>query len=450
MPSPFTATWLSPLTATCLLVALTPSLSRAESDWPQFRGPTGDNHAAGDPPVELTESNRRWFTPIAGRAWSSPVVADGEIYVTTAEQRVPQSEERRIELLRAKGLPEKKFASAQVADGIELSLLTLDSKTGVLIRDVTLLTVAEPDSIHSLNSYASPTPVVDGDQLICHFGTFGTGAIDRSTGKKRWWRTLPIEHGVGPGSSPIVDDGRVILIQDGMDRQYVVALDASTGETLWQTDRPAMDAADGDQKKAYCTPLVVRDANNRKQLICLASQWMVSLDPETGSELWRVRHGRGYSIVPHPVCDGRTVYFSTGFGKPELWAVRIDGRGDVTDTHVRWVVKKSIPAKPSPVLDGERIYVVDDGGVATSFDTGQGEVIWRRRLGGNFSSSPLLAAGRLYFANHDGRVTVLTADDRGEELAISELGEQIMASPAVIGDSLIVRTALGVARYDRQ
>ncbi len=432
-----------------LLTVAAASSGHADSTWPQFRGPSADNHAVGDPPSELTESNRRWLTPIAGRAWSSPVIADGEIYLTTAVQREPENAEQREAMLRAKGLPERKFSTASIAAGIDLKLITLDAETGELTRTLDLVSIEQPDSIHALNSYASPTPVIDGDQLICHFGTFGTGAIDRRTGQINWWRTLPLEHGVGPGSSPIVDDGRVILIQDGMDRQYVVALDCQTGETLWQTDRPPMDAPDGDQKKAYCTPLVVHDASGRKQLICLSSQWMVSLQPETGRELWRARHGTGFSVVPHPVTDGRAVYFCTGFGKPELWAIGIDGSGDVTQTHVRWVVKKSIPAKPSPVLHNDRLFVVDDGGVASAFATADGDLIWRRRLGGNFSSSPLLAGDRLYFANQDGRVTVLSADDEGREIATSELGEQIMASPAVIGDSLIIRTATAVARYDR-
>jgi hypothetical protein len=255
-----------------------------------------------------------------------------------------------------------------------------------------------------------------------------------------------LQHSVGPGSSPLIDDHRLILIQDGLERQYVTALDKSTGETLWETDRPAMEAPSGDQKKAYCTPIAITDPRGRQQLICLASQWMVAYDPETGSEIWRCYHGKGFSVVPRPVYAGGLVYFSTGFGKPELWAVRVDGSGDVTDSHVQWTVAKGIPAKPSPLIYDGLIYVMADNGVASCLDAENGQEVWKKRIGGDYSASPLLAGGHIYFGSHDGKVTVIAPGTEAEVVAENQIDGQIMASPAAVRDSLVLRTDKAIYR----
>ena len=320
--------------------------------WPQFRGSDGNGHAADQSvPVNFSESeNVAWKTELPGRAWSSPVVADNIIWVTTAIERVP-TEEERVEMLRAGGIEERKIKQLAIAKSIELKLLAIAFDSGSVLKSIDLTTVGEPDPIHSLNSYASPTPVIDGPNIYCHFGTYGTFCIDRASGDLKWQRRLPLNHSVGPGSSPFIYKNLLVLIQDGTERQYVAALDKASGETVWETDRPEMDAPTGDQKKAYCTPILITDSRGREQLICMGSQWMVSYHPESGSEIWKVRHGKGFSVVPRPVYADNVVYFSTGFGKPELWAVRVDGDGDVTDTHVEWTEPKSIPAKPSPLLE---------------------------------------------------------------------------------------------------
>ena len=425
-----------------------PGVVSAEDSWTQFRGSRGDGVAVDQsPPTAFgEEKNRLWKTELPGKAWSSPIVADGVIWLTTAIEKLPTEQERN-ELLRRTNNDEAKFKQLSIAKTIELKAIAVDLDTGKIQRTIDLVSIEQPDAIHSLNSYASPTPVIEDGHLYCHFGTFGTFAVQCDTGEIIWKRVLPLEHGVGPGSSPLIHDERLILIQDGVDRQYVTALNKANGETLWETDRPPMEASSGDQKKAYCTPVVATDSNEREQLLCLGSQWMVSYDSETGDEFWRVYHGKGFSVVPRPVAENGVVYFSTGYGKPELWAVKIDGAGDVSDTHVVWTAKKGIPAKPSPLLHDGSIYLVDDSGVAACFDCKDGSQIWKKRLGGKFSASPVFAGGHLYFGNHEGEVFVMTVGENSEIIQTIQLTGQIMASPAIVNDSLIVRTDQVLYRF---
>jgi outer membrane protein assembly factor BamB len=297
-----------------------------------------------------------------------------------------------------------------------------------------------------MNSYASPTPVIDGDRIYCHFGTYGTVCLDRSDLSVVWKRRLPLVHAVGPGSSPFIHGESLILICDGVDRQYVAALDKSSGKTVWERDRPPMEAPSGDMKKAYCTPIAIVDAAGREQVICMGSQWIVAYEPKTGEEIWKVYHGKGFSVVPRPVYADGIVYFSTGFGKPQLWAVRVDGSGDVTETHVAWTETRRIPARPSPLLAGELLFVVSDDGIASCFDARSGETKWSERIGGNFSASPLLADGKLYFCNHEGKTVILRPSGSFAELASNQLDGQIMASPVAVANSLLIRTDKGLYR----
>ncbi|MCB1232978.1 MAG: PQQ-binding-like beta-propeller repeat protein [Verrucomicrobiae bacterium] len=422
-----------------------PALSHADHPWPQFRGPNGDGAASADGvPLHWSETdNIAWKTPLPGKGWSSPVVTDsGKIWVTTAIETAP-SEAERQQLLLSSGEDPKQFKARQVAKNVLLKALELDLESGAIQREIDLITVGTPDAIHSLNSYASPTPVLDGDRLYCHFGTYGTICLDITSGAIVWRRQFPLEHSVGPGSSPFIDGDRLILIQDGVDAQYVTALDKRSGETLWKTDRPGMRAEKGDQKKAYCTPISLTDKNGRHQLICMGSQWLVSYDPATGEEFWKLDHGDGFSVVPRPIYDEKEdlVFISTGFGKPQLWAVRPDGSGDITGSDkVVWTETKRIPAKPSPLLVGDELYVVQDGGIGTCFNAATGETLWNERIGGNFSASPLFADGRIYFCNQEGMTTVVAPGKAFQVLAENQLDGQLMASPVALDGALLLRS----------
>ncbi len=411
--------------------------------WPEFRGSNGTGVVNEQSvPTHFSESKGvRWKTDLPGKGWSSPVVADGTVWMTTAIEKVP-TEEERIAMLREGGIPENKYRQLAIASSITLKLLAVDLAAGSVNKTIELAAEIQPEAIHSVNSYASPTPIIDENKIYCHFGPYGTFCVDRLTGKLVWERRLPLKHSVGPGSSPFIHNGRLILIQDGLERQYVAALDKATGETLWETDRPAMEAPTGDQKKAFCTPIAVKDQAGRDQLICMGSQWMVSYDPETGREIWRCYHGKGFSVVPRPVYSEQqqVVFFSTGFGKPELWAVKVTGSGDVSESHVEWVAKQGIPAKSSPLLHDGRIYVVADNGVASCFDSVSGDAIWKQRIGGDYSASPVLVGGFLYFGSHDGEMIVMKSGDQPVVIAENQLNGKIMASPAIVQNSMLVRT----------
>lgn len=438
--------------AAATLWLLSSSSSQAEV-WPQFRGPGGDGIATAENlPLTFGETeNLSWKTELEGRGWSSPVFDGKSVWLTSAKEIFP-SEEERIAILKANGEEEKKFKQRQVAKAINLSVQQVDFETGKLLKTIALASIKDPDTIHTLNSFASPTPVLAGGKLFAHFGSFGTFCIDTGSGEIDWQKKVVIEHGVGPGSSPVVHEGRLILICDGIDRQFVTALNVANGEEIWTTDRPEMRAKLGDQKKSYNTPLVVRGKDGKDQLVCMGAQWLVSYVPATGEEIWRYDHGSGFSVVPRPVFSEKhqLLYISTGFGKPELLALRIDGSGDITGTDkLVWKETKRIPAKPSPLLVGDEIYVISDGGVASSFNAATGELHWNERIDGNYSASPLFADGHILVANQEGTVTAFAPGKEYSQVASNQLDGSLMASPVAIGESLLIRSDKALYRFEK-
>lgn len=423
---------------------------RAES-WPEFRGPTGDGvSTATNVPIHFSETEAvKWKTVLPGRGWSSPIFDGTSLWVTTAVEVFP-TEEERLEILRTAGEDTRTFVERQVATKIELSALSLNYETGAIEKTIPLLTVENPQTIHTRNSFASPTSMLADGILFAHFGHFGTFAIDTTTTEIVWQRKISLEHGNGPGSSPFVHGGKLFLICDGIDRQFVTALDAATGETVWTTDRPAMRAAKGNQKKSYCTPLLLKGPNHREQLICMGAQWLISYEPDTGREIWRLDHGNGFSVVPRPVYSEKTglLYLCTGFGKPELLAVRPDGSGDISESDkVVWREPKRIPANASPLLVGDELYVIADGGIASCFDALSGALHWTHRIDGNYSSSPLFADGHIFFASHEGVVSVVKPGRIFSLIAQNQLDGTIMASPLALNGSLILRTDGAIYRF---
>ncbi len=423
--------------------------ANAEAYWPEFRGPSGNGIVAEGPaPTKWSETeNVTWKTPLPGKGWSSPVVADGQVWMTSAVE-VEASEEEKLQMLKAAGVEERKFKELQTKKAVTLKALCVDLISGKLVHELDLASIAAPSPIHHFNSYASPTALIDGPRLICHFGTFGTFCLNRADGALVWKQAIKLEHGVGPGSSPMIHDDKVILICDGTDAQFVVALNKDTGKEVWRTPRPEMDAETGDRKKSYSTPIAITDSRGREQLICMSSQWLVALEPKTGKEIWRVRHGTGFSVVPRPVYGNGMVYVCTGYGKPQLWAVKVDGEGDVTETHVVWKEIKRIPAKPSPLLVGGDLFVTDDAGIVSCFDALEGTLRWQERLGGNFTASPILAGGKMYFASESGKVTLLEPSAAFQVSAENEVDGKLMASPVVVEGVLLLRSEEALYRID--
>lgn len=409
------------------------------ADWPQFRGPNGQGVAI-DAKVPLTWSDTehvKWATPIAGKGWSSPVVLGDQVWLTTGVETKPTPEQIG-QRFRESGLTAEDFKRRQVAGSLSLRAVCLELASGRIRHDFEVIHTDRPAAIHTGNSYASATPVVEPGRLYCHFAQ-GTCCLDTETGQLRWKREFPVDYSVGCGSSPILQGDLLVVPCDGIDQQFVVALDKHTGKTVWQTPRPPIKAADGQQKKAYSTALLV-EHGGREQLVIPGAQWVVSYDPATGRELWRVDHGVGFSNVPRPVFGHGMVYICTGFGSKELWAIRVDGEGDVTSTHVAWKQNSQIPTNPSPVLVDDLIFLVSDNGIAGCFDARTGEQHWKQRIGMNFSASPIAVDDRAYFFSHEGDIVTLAASREFKELARGRIEGQIMASPAVLKDRLILRS----------
>ncbi|MCA9062669.1 MAG: PQQ-like beta-propeller repeat protein [Planctomycetaceae bacterium] len=427
-----------------VFVGLAPS--RGDDEWPQFRGPGGQGHtdATGLPVTWSETENVRWKTAIPGEGHSSPVISGNQIWLTTAltEQLSEDEQKKRLSSLRnTNGL--------QIAGALTLHAIRIDRETGELKQQIPLFEVPTPEPKHSLNSYASPTPVIVGDVVYFHFGTYGTAAVNRMTGGVLWKNDqLHVDHQNGPGSSPVVWNDKLIVHLDGIDQQFIVAFDRMTGKVAWQTKRSGQMDPTPEFQKAYGTPLIVETADV-PLVISPAANWVYGYDARDGREIWKASYGKlGFSTVPRPVTSGDTVFVATSYLQSRLVAVRFTGEGDVTESHVRWMSDRQIPKKPSLVVSGQRLYLVSDNGIVRCVDTETGEDIWFDRLSGDYSASPLLAEGRLYFFGQNGTATVLEDSGSFQQLAKNQLEDGFMASPAVAGKALFLRTTSHLYRIE--
>jgi len=394
----------------------------AGETWPQFRGPAGDGHtdATGLPLTWDAEHNVVWKTPIHDRGWSSPVIWRNQIWLTTA-----------------------------TADGHKLYAVCVDRQSGKIVHDVHVFDVEKPQSIAAMNSYASPTSVVEAGRVYVHFGTYGTACIDTDLGKILWTRRdLNCDHHEGAGSSPMLVDNLLVFHVDGRDVQYVVALNKTTGKTVWKTDRSVnFTGVPRDLRKCYATPIVI-ESGGQRQLISVGPRATMGYEIATGRERWKVTYG-GWSIAPRPVFGHGMIFMINDYLRPELWAVRPDGEGDVTASHIAWKHNKTMPSRPSPLLVDDLLFLINSDGVATCLEAKTGEVVWQKRIGGKFSASPIYAAARIYLFDESSVTTVIEAGREFKKLAVNKLiDEQLMASPAAVGNSLFVRTATHIYRIE--
>jgi outer membrane protein assembly factor BamB len=429
--------------ALSLIASLACATIRA--DWPEFRGPYGNGHvaapgskAAGLPLTWSETENVRWKTPIPYRGWSTPVVLGGQAWLTTATE-----------------------------DGHDFFAICVDANSGKILHNKKLFHCDNPEPLgNNTNCYAACSPAIEPGRVYVHFGSYGTACLDTETGNVVWQRDdLKCRHYRGPSSSVVLFENLAILTLDGVDLQYVIALDKATGKTVWKTDRDvewndqdttgkgadeAQRMRDGDHRKAHSTPLIVSAADGRKQMLSGGAKAAFGYDPRNGHELWRIQFD-DFSVAPRPLYENGIAYFVTGITHPELWAVRTEGKGDVSDSNnVLWRLKQSVPRTASPVLVDGLIYMISDDGIINCIDAATSEPVWKRRIGGGFAASPIYGDGRIYFCDWDDKTTVIKPGRKFEKLADNTLDGGCMASPAVDGKALFLRTKTHLYRIEEK
>ena len=401
------------------IILVVSTLESSAEDWTEFRGPTADGHsnATGLPIKWSTDQNVVWKHAVDGLAWSSPVVLGDRIYLTTS---VPDGEELG---------PEQ-----------SLRTLCLDAESGAVQWDIEVFrqkaSGTRADKVHGKNSHASATPITDGKHLFVHFGVHGTACLTLN-GKVVWknqeLKYIPVH---GNGGSPVLVDGLVVVACDGGDVEFIAALDQKTGNVRWNTDRTAKHLR---KTFAFGTPLLI-SVDGKTQIVSQGAGAVYGYEPKDGSVIWKVDYVDGYSVVPRPVFAHGLVYVSSGFDRAKLLAIDPTGKGDITETHVRWTLTKGAPHTPSPLVVGDELYVVSDGGVLTCLDAKSGDVHYQERVGGKYSASPMYADGRIYIQTEEGEGIVFPAGKEFEELSRNQLEARTFASYSVFGSSLLIRS----------
>lgn len=416
-----------------LLLTLTLFGALVDLQWPTFRGPDGQGIVPqiGERELPMTwseEENVAWKTAIHGKGWSTPVVWGNQVWLTTATE-----------------------------DGIEMSAICIDRTTGDILYDNVVLRNESPESLgNPVNSYASCSPAIEDGRVYIHFGSYGTLCLDTQTFETLWKRTdLPCRHFRGPASSVILWEDTLILTMDGVDVQYLVALDKATGDIVWRTDRTTdfkdldengMPTAEGDFRKAYTTP-VITEWDNEPVMLSSGARAAFAYDPRDGNELWTVTYN-GFSNASMPVVHDGMAFLNTGYGKANLLGVRMGGAGNVDSSHLVWEQIQSIPLRSSPVVVNGRLYMVTDNGVASCIDPETGDIIWRERLGGQYSGSPVAFGELIYFSDENGKTHIVKADESLNIVKTNTLDDGMLASPAVAGNELYLRTKTHLYRIE--
>lgn len=414
-----------------IAMALALALPSSAAEWPEFRGPHRDGTVDTALPVQWGEDrNVAWKREIHGLGWSTPLVGDGKIWITTATE-----------------------------DGREMSVLCLDEARGEILLDRVFITNDNPEPLsNNLNTYASPTGVLDEGRVYLHFGSYGTFCLDASSHEVLWQRRdISLSHWRGPASSMAMWEDKLILTMEGADQQYLIALDKTTGETLWRRDRSSrfddetdgVPANSGDMRKAFSTPLFV-PVGDRVHLISNGSKAAWGYDVETGEEIWSV-HYPTHSPSSRTVYSPETgmAYINTGLGKAEVWAVPLspETQGDLGDEDIAWKIFQRTPKRASPVIANGMLFMANDG-VISAVDITDGEILWAQRAGGEYSASSIAADGHVYFFDEEGLCTVVKASREFELVAENRLDAGFMASPAASGGALILRTTTHLYRIE--
>lgn len=399
--------------------------------WPVKQGPTGDSVVpAGDVakiPLEWDgESGKNivWRTPLEGKGHSTPVIGGDMIWFTAATE-----------------------------DGKQMFVYGIDRQSGKIVHHTLIFENASPEELgNPLNNYAAPSLVLEADALYVHFGTYGTAKIDPESAKTVWSRRdINARHFRGPGSTPIVHGDLLVLTFDGIDKQFVTALDKKTGKTVWTTPRSTdygdLDAEgkptrDGDMRKAYHTPGVF-ELGGQEVLVSVGSRAAFGYELKTGKELWTVRH-TGFNAAIPPFRQGDVLLINTGAERAHTLGIRIDGamRGDITESHTIWDREKRNASEACPVLLDGTYYQITRGGILSATDAQTGQDRWEDRLQGRFLPSPIVLGDKLLICDDPGHCYLVKVNPKKFELVgTNALPEMITSSPVVADGALFIRSA---------
>jgi outer membrane protein assembly factor BamB len=390
---------------------------RAEN-WPQFRGPSGRGMSnETDIPLNWSSTqNIAWKTDIPGEGWSSPVVWDDRVFLTTATE-----------------------------EGVSCRAICIDRRTGRILWNTEVVRQT-PRKKRRENSYASPTPVIDGEQVYVVFGDGSVAALDMD-GRVLWTnREVKFYSHHGLGASPILDSDLLIMPFDGSsdgdnnrvgwkipwDKGVLMAYDSQTGQVAWRGRR-------GLSRLSHVTPVVLGTGNSRR-ILSNAGDVVQAFDPVEGKRLWSI-YSKGEGVTPSLTIGDGLIFTASGFEEPTIRAIRPGGRGDVTKTHIAWEQKKGVPTLASLLYLKPHLYAITAEGVVTCFLGTTGKMVSQNRVGGKHWASPIYADGHIYFVNEDGLTTVIKASPKFEIVARNAILEHTQATPAISQGQIFLRTA---------
>jgi outer membrane protein assembly factor BamB len=406
-------------------------------DWAQWRGPNNDGVARGDVPVEWSDTkNVAWRVPIPGRGFSSPIIWGDKIFLTTA---VPTGDVAETPAdAQPQGQRRGPGGGAGAGREHKFVVLCLNRQTGKVLWEHVAKVATPHEGYHrQYGSFASNTPVTDGQHLYAFFGSRGLYKYDLN-GKLIWDKQFPpmrMRLGFGEGVPTVLDGDTLYLKFDQEQDSYMLALDKRTGKELWRVTR--------DEVSSWSPPLVVTH-NGRKQVVVSATAKVRSYDPVTGKLIWEVA-GLGSNVIPAPVTAGGIVYVMSGHREPNLLAIRLGREGDLTGTDaIVWSNNRGNSYTAAPVLHDNKLYFITDTGMLSCFDALSGKPFYQQqRLPKpyNFKASPVGASGKLYLATEEGDVVVVKMGEKFEVLATNTMADQVfIASPAIAGGSIYLRS----------
>jgi outer membrane protein assembly factor BamB len=399
--------------------------------WPDRQGPTQNGMIPESEwaklPLEWDEASGKgiaWKTPIENEGHCSPIIGGDLVWFTSA-----------------------------TTDGHKMYVYAINRHDGKILHHKLIFENEAPEELgNPVNNYAAPSPAMDETGVYVHFGTYGTAKLEPKTAKVIWQRRdINVRHFRGPGSTPVLFENLLILTFDGIDKQFVTALDKTTGKTVWTThrttdygdlDKEGKPTRDGDLRKAYGTPTLM-DVDGQVQLISVGSRAAFGYDAKTGKEIWTLRHAE-FNASARPVVDGSIVYINTGSERSHLVALKLDkdAKGDLTETpRVLWDRAKRNAVLSSPILVNGYIFQATGAAVGTCADPKTGEDVWSERISpGKFVAAPIATKDRIYFISDTGDVTVVAPAPEFKVLATSKFESGVTASPAVADGAIFVRT----------